>query len=137
MEAFEELKMLHGAGNDTIESKICTFVSIGTGHPGLNPFSEHVWEMIRESIVNIATETERTALRFHEAHRSLFSGGRAFRFNVLHGLRDVGLDEWERGGEIRARTRAYLNQPAQDHDFRLCAKQLATHASMLMQEDFS
>jgi patatin-like phospholipase/acyl hydrolase len=36
-EAFEELKSIHRLDNNEIEDRICCFVSIGTGHPGLNP----------------------------------------------------------------------------------------------------
>jgi predicted acylesterase/phospholipase RssA len=136
-EAFEELKSIHRLDNNEIEDRICCFVSVGTGHPGLNPLSDKFWEMIRKDVLGILTETQLTAGRFREAHKSLFNTGRAFRFNVMHGMENVALDEWNCAEKIMATTRAYLADPSNNNEFDQCGKQLVKAVGMLINEDFS
>lgn len=136
-EAFEELKSIHRLNNNEIEDRICCFVSIGTGHPGLNPISDKFWEMIHKQVISILTETQRTANRFQETHKSLFKTGRAFRFNVMHGMEKVTLDDWNCAKDIKAKTRAYLMEMSNSNDFDQCAKQLVKAVGMLIKEDFS
>jgi predicted acylesterase/phospholipase RssA len=136
-EAFEELKSIHRLDNNEIEDRICCFVSIGTGHPGLNPLSDKFWEMIRKDVLGIVTETQLTADRFREAHKSLFNTGRAFRFNVMHGMEKFALDEWKCADKIMATTRAYLADQSNNNDFNQCGQQLVKAVGMLVKEDFS
>lgn len=136
-EAFEELKSIHRLNNNEVEDRICCFVSIGTGHPGLNPISDKFWEMIRKQLLSILTDTEHTASQFRETHKSLFNTGRAFRFNVIHGMDSVALDDWNSAQEIKAKTRAYLADPGNNNYFNQCGQQLVKAVGMLVKEDFS
>ena len=47
-----------------------------------------------------------------------------FRFNVLHGLADVKLNEWDAIGEIVAHTGTYLRSPDTARDFMACANMM-------------
>jgi hypothetical protein len=51
---------------------------------------------------------KKTAETFQRHHAALYSGNRAFRFNVIRRLEDVGLKEASKEGQILAATRRYL-----------------------------
>ncbi|KAK4172307.1 hypothetical protein QBC36DRAFT_153907, partial [Triangularia setosa] len=62
-----------------------------------------IWATLKE----LATETENTAEQFHRDHSNLNNEGRYYRFNVDHGLEDVGLEESKKKA-ITAATRRYV-----------------------------
>ena len=134
-EAFKEIQKIYGLSFAEAESRLTCFASIGTGHLGLNELTDNAWEMVRETMVKIVTQTERTARDFEESHFTLFSSGRAFRFNVDHGLEAVGLDEWNQLGAIKAKTRNWLGYASHANEVGLCAKQLANHVGMFVMAD--
>ncbi|KXJ85264.1 hypothetical protein Micbo1qcDRAFT_223589 [Microdochium bolleyi] len=73
--------------------------------------AQDVWgDRLRSSLrcLELATETERTAELFRQHNVSLDDDGRYFRFNVAHGLENVGLEEANKQAEIGAATRRYL-----------------------------
>lgn len=132
-EAFKEIQKIYGLSFAEAESRLACFTSIGTGHLGLNELTDNAWELVRETMVKIVTQTERTARDFEESHFTLFSSGRAFRFNVDHGLEAVGLDEWNQLGAIKAKTRNWLGYASHANEVGLCAKQLANNVGLLDQ----
>ena len=134
-EAFKEIQKIYGLSFAEAESRLACFTSIGTGHLGLNELTDNAWELVRETMVKIVTQTERTARDFEESHFTLFSSGRAFRFNVDHGLEAVGLDEWNQLGAIKAKTRNWLGYASHANEVGLCAKQLANHVGMFAMAD--
>ena len=129
-EAFKEIQKIHDLDFAEAESRLICFASIGTGHLGLNELTNNAWEAVRKTVLAIVTQTERTAREFEEIHFPLFRSGRAFRFNVDHGLNDVGLDEWNKLGVIQAKTRNWLSYSRHAYEVELCAKQLANHVGM-------
>jgi hypothetical protein len=60
--------------------------------PSLKAFKDDVLH-IGETLVAIATETERTAERFRHKMALLDSTVRYHRFNVVRGLENIGLEE--------------------------------------------
>ena len=56
----------------------------------------------------MATETEKTAYEFLRANSKLHEDRRYFRFNVLSGLDNVGLEEAAKRPQIVAATRRYI-----------------------------
>jgi hypothetical protein len=97
-------------------------VSVGTGNPGTSAIGDEP-RTIFETLKTIATQTENTERVFAQRHRDLLDRDqRYYRFNVEQGLQKVGLEEYERQGEIIDATAKYLN----DHQlvrkqFRDCA----------------
>jgi hypothetical protein len=91
-------------GPEPLERKIKYLVSIGTGVPQLKPFRDDVFH-IGETLLAIATETERTTERFQ---RHLDEASRYYRFNVACGLEDIGLEESIKRKEIATATQRYL-----------------------------
>jgi len=94
-------------------SRIQCLVSIGTGVPELRDFGDNLKE-IAQTLKIIATETEETEARFSRSLRFRELEGRYFRFNVLKGLRIVGLDKFGSLDTVEAATEQYL----QDHIVR-------------------
>jgi hypothetical protein len=73
---------------------------------------------------NIITQSERTANDFFHAHSHMVNQGRLFRFNVYHGLADVGLEEYKETARIADATQTYLEQGETGMKFRDCVNQL-------------
>lgn len=109
-EAWDELRDLFKPRTDNIENIISCFISIGCGNPGIQTIDDGLKGLLTESIVNIATETEKTAKRFQKDHGEMFRRKRCFRFNVEHGLENVGLEEWKKLDVIKNAVDEYLQE---------------------------
>jgi hypothetical protein len=112
-------------GPEPLEGKVQCLVSIGTGVPSLTPFQDDIFH-VGETLVAIATETEQTAERFRRDKSYLDNSGRYFRFNVLRGLEDIGLEESKKKKkEIAAATRRYVGSQEVFKQMQACAGNLA------------
>ena len=107
--------------DEPLESRIQCLVSIGTGVPSLKPFGSSLGE-IGKTLVQIATETERTAETFHRGHSELDASNRYFRFNVLRGLEGIGLEDVSQKNIIMATTSRYMESEATVKQMKLCGK---------------
>jgi predicted acylesterase/phospholipase RssA len=124
-EVWNQAQMIWGPG--PIDSKLKCLVSIGTGVPSLKPFQDDAFH-IGETLVAIATETEQTAERFRQHKAHLDDVGRYYRFNVAHGLENIGLEESKRRKEIAAATRRYVASQEALKPMQACADNLAGRA---------
>jgi predicted acylesterase/phospholipase RssA len=111
-------------GPEPLEGKIKCLVSIGTGVPSLKTFKDDVLH-IGETLVSIATETEVTAERFRRERALLDSTGRYYRFNVVQGLEDIGLEEAKKVKEMAAATRRYISSQEVHKQMQTCAGSIA------------
>ena len=75
-----------------LKDKVKCLVSIRTGVPSLTPFKDNLVG-IGKSLLAIATETEKIAERFCRDKSALDDMGRYYRFNVLRGLKNIGLED--------------------------------------------
>jgi len=57
---------------------------------------------------DLAAKTEKTTQHFHRNKSDLDDEGRYYRFNVNHGLEEIGLEESKKKTEIAAATRRYV-----------------------------
>lgn len=112
-----------GAQNQHLEDQVRCLVSIGTGMPSLQAFGVGLLD-IAKSLKVIATDTEEEAELFEKHHTKLFQTKRAFRFNVLQGLENIGLEEVEKWGDMKAVTRKYIQTEAVRVQLRACALHL-------------
>jgi hypothetical protein len=110
-------------GFEQLDGRVKCLVSIGTGVPSLKPFPDDVLH-IGETLVAIATETEQTAERFRRDKAYLDSSGRYFRFNVVRGLEDLGLEESTKAKDIAAATRRYVAAQETFKQMHACAGNL-------------
>ena len=77
-----------------LQTRTACFVSIGTGHPGNKSVNDRVDKFLMETLRDIATETETTARKSENKWAQQMENETYFRFNVDHGLDDVGLEEY-------------------------------------------
>lgn len=109
---------------DQLQSKLQCVVSIGTGVPSLKPVRDDVlgiWTTLKV----LATETEKTAQQFHRDKSNLDNEGRYYRFNVDHGLEEIGLEESKKKKEVAAATRRYVESQTVFKQMQACANNLA------------
>ena len=99
-------------------------VSIGTGVPSLTPFKDDLIG-IGQSLLKIATETEKTAERFSRDKSRLDNVGRYYRFNVLRGLEDIGLEDSKRKNAIIAATDRYIKSQMVFKQMKACANNMS------------
>ena len=92
--------------------------------PSLKPFRDDVLH-IGETLIAIATEMEQTAERFRHERPLLDSTGRYYRFNVLRGLEDIGLEEAAKVKEMAAATRRYIISQEVHKQMQACAGNMA------------
>lgn len=104
-ELWNQAQAIYGPG--PLEDNLDCIVSIGTGVPSLTPFSDDILH-IHETLIALATETEQTAERFRRSKAHLDDAGCYFRFNVAHGLEEIGLEESKKKKDIAAATRRYV-----------------------------
>ena len=103
----------------SLEERIQCIVSIGTGVPSLRPFTDDLVG-VGQSLVAMATETEKTAERFNRDKSRLDDKGRYYRFNVIRGLEDIALEDSKRKNEIIAATDRYVESQAVFKQMKAC-----------------
>ncbi|CZR60142.1 uncharacterized protein PAC_10038 [Phialocephala subalpina] len=82
-------------------------ISIGTGSAPGAAFEGNIKRIV-EAMKEIVTQTERTADNFLRSHEIMANRDLYFRFNVYHGLSDVGLEEWKEKAKMADCTQTYL-----------------------------
>lgn len=122
----------------SLDRGLTCLVSIGTGKPLVRAFGGSLLKNeVGDALVAIATDTEQTANIFQTHHTQLFQEHRAFRFNVLSGLEEVGLEEKEKFEEITAATRNYIMQEDTFQSMQHCVEVLSRRECMLNPDLFS
>lgn len=123
---------------DTAElmPQVKCILSVGTGHPGKKAIEDNMLKFLSKTLVQMATETERTEARFMARWRHHYDLKRYFRFNVDHGLENVSLEEYDQQGTIEAATESYLDYTAQIARVRDCVLNLKQKQSVYI-PDFS
>jgi predicted acylesterase/phospholipase RssA len=111
-------------GPEPLEGKVKCLVSIGTGVPSLKPFKDDVLH-IGDTLVAMATETQLTAERFQREQVLLDTTGRYYRFNVVRGLEEIGLEEAKKVKEMAAATRRYISSQEVHKQMQACAGSIA------------
>jgi predicted acylesterase/phospholipase RssA len=82
-------------------------VSIGTGSAPGKAFEGNIMKIV-DAMRSAVTQTERTADDFFSDHGSMVDRDLLFRFNVFHGLADIGLEEYKEKAKMADATHAYL-----------------------------
>ena len=108
-------------GPQPIEDRIQCLVSIGTGIPKLKAFGDDPYH-IGKTLIAIATETEKTAEKFQRDKTHLDKIGRYYRFNVTHGLEEIGLEDSKKKPGIAAATNGYVGSYDVYKKMQDCAK---------------
>ena len=109
---------------DQLHGRLQCIVSIGTGVPVLAPVRDDlsgIWATYRELVM----EMEKTAEQFRRDKSDLDDEGRYYRFNVDHGLEEIGLEESKKKEEIAAATQRYVESQAVFKQLQACANAIA------------
>ncbi|KAL9617923.1 MAG: hypothetical protein Q9160_007289 [Pyrenula sp. 1 TL-2023] len=107
-----------------IRAMVKCFISIGTGCPSNRTIEDKMFKLVSKTLVDIATETEKTERKFIARWGHSFDSKRYFRFNVDQGLQGVGLAEYKTKGQIEAATHDYLGHTQQKFRMRDCIHNL-------------
>lgn len=121
-EMMEEAQYVWSQGGE-IHRQIQCLVSIGTGNPGVAEAGDGLFEVMK-TLKAIATETEKTAREFKKQWKAqLVDTKKYYRFNVVHGLENVGIEAHDKRSNISACTYKYLKEDAVDalQDFEAVA----------------
>jgi predicted acylesterase/phospholipase RssA len=105
---------------ERFEETVQCIVSIGTGMPSTIPFRDNIFN-IGESLLKMAIATEKAAEMFKRDQRRLNEQGRYYRFNVLRGLKGIGLEDTKRTGDIASATDLYLETEDVSQAIRKCS----------------
>src|SRR5215475_6480097 len=84
-------------------------ISIGTGSAPGNFADGNILDLV-QPLAKIVTDTEERNNIFRAAHSDTVKNDRLFRFNMYHGLADVGLEEYNVVDRIADHADHYLDQ---------------------------
>lgn len=107
--------------------KDAIFVSLGTGSAP-SPALEGNILSIAQALKNIVVQTESTADDFFTDHSAMTEQDLLYRFNVYHGLADVGLEEYKESRRIADATHAYMTGGEIQRMWRKCVEKLERNA---------
>jgi predicted acylesterase/phospholipase RssA len=127
-QAWAEMRDVFQEGHDDISGIVSCFISIGCGKTDIPIVDKSLYGFLAETLVAIATETDKTAESFETDHEQLFEAERCFRFNVEQGLQGVGLEEYKQLKKVMNATEEYLRHRQIERHIsatvgRLCQKQ--------------
>ncbi|CRK12348.1 hypothetical protein BN1708_010444 [Verticillium longisporum] len=105
----------------SLRDSLRCLVSIGAGVPALQPLRDNVLGILA-TLMTLAPETENTAENFRRDKADLDDDGRYFRFNVVRGLEQIGMDEAKKKAEIVAATGRYVASQDVLKQMRACAR---------------
>ena len=98
-------------------------ISVGTGSAPGGAFNGNIKKMV-EAMSKIVTQTEKTADDFYRGHKDMVAQKLLYRFNVYHGLSDVGLEEWQEKAKIADATQTYLMDGKSHQEVQSCVERL-------------
>jgi hypothetical protein len=124
LELEEEATDLWCEETGNLQPLVKCFISIGTGHPGVRTVIDKGMKGLLETLRKEATETEDTNQKWLGRWRDHVEKGRAFRFNVDHGLDGVKLAEYEEQDLLSAATATYLQKRGTIGEVRGCVENL-------------
>ena len=102
------INVVYGEALDLWPGQDLFLLSLGTGQaPGKN-FGQTLSQII-SSLQRLVSDTQEKANRFRTEHQSMVLQQRLFRFDVTHGLAEVGLEEYKSVDVISDATQHYLD----------------------------
>jgi predicted acylesterase/phospholipase RssA len=105
-------------------------ISIGSGSAPGEDLLGNLKDLAKK-LAKIVTDTEEENELFRRKHQAMVDSQRLYRFNVLQGLADVGLEEHEAKARIVAHTGHYLGRSDTQRDIMACSSTLVEGAQRL------
>jgi len=103
--------------------KDALLITIGTGSAPSPSFEGNAMKIVA-AMKKIVTQTEKTNNDFAYDHSDMLDTDRLYRFNVLHGVAGVGLEEYKEISRVAEATRIYLSDAELRSKYRKCLTQL-------------
>ncbi|EMT74141.1 Calcium-independent phospholipase A2-gamma [Fusarium odoratissimum] len=119
----EEAMEIWCPSSGNLQPLVKCFISIGTGKLPAYNIDDRVDKLIG-ALAKMATDAEKIAEASTKRWRQHFEQGRYFRFNVEHGLQNVGMKEYRKRREIQAATDKYLDSQVQSFWVQRCVENL-------------
>lgn len=104
-------------------AKEAVLLSIGTGSAPLPPFEGNIVDIL-QALKHMAVQAELTADEFYHDHRYMTDNELLYRFNVFHGLAEVGLEEYKESRKIADATHAYMSSGETRRHWSKCLAKL-------------
>lgn len=98
-------------------------ISLGTGSAP-SPALEGNIVKVSQALKDIVVQTESAADDFLSDHKRMADNGQLYRFNVYHGLGEIGLEEYKEKRRIADATHAYLTNGETRQRWRNCVQKL-------------
>ena len=105
-------------------------ISIGTGSAPGGAVTGNLFSLAQR-LKDIVTDSEQTSQDFEAANSSMVQSNRLYRFNVYHGLANVGLEEYKAANIISAHTNTYLDVPHVTRSVNTCVEGLRSGGQRL------
>ena len=105
-------------------------ISIGTGSAPGGAVTGSL-TALAQRLKDIVTDSEQTSQDFEAENEAMIKNDRLFRFNVYHGLADVGLEEHKAVNRIAAHTNSYLTHPQVTRQVNTCVQSLRSGGQRL------
>lgn len=121
-ELWQEAQNICCPDDGGIEPIVQCLVSIGSGNLALDQIDD---DDMFATTVRVAKDTEQAARGFMTRYRSLFRQKGYFRFNVVEGLQEVGLEDNEKQGIVESAAEYYLTSQEQIYMLQDCAGKLS------------
>jgi predicted acylesterase/phospholipase RssA len=118
------IQQVYNEAMDLDQSRETFILSIGTGSAPGKAFEGKLKDIV-EAMKIIVTETEQKAQDFSDNHRNLVDDNMLFRFNVYHGLKEVGLEEYKEIPAMADATETYLDHLDTRKQLRTCVSKLS------------
>jgi predicted acylesterase/phospholipase RssA len=110
-----------GAVNDA------TLISIGTGSAPSPALEGNIVSVV-QALKNIVVQTETTADDFFSDHGHMANNDQLFRFNVYHGLAEIGLEEYRERRKVADATHSYLATGETRQRWKKCVQKILLEA---------
>ncbi len=117
------INVVYGEALDLWPGQDLSLLSLGTGQAPGKSFGQKLPSII-DALQRLVTDTQEKANRFRTEHQGMVSQQRLFRFDVTHGLADVGLEEYKSVGVISDATQHYLDSQEIADERRKCVTSL-------------
>lgn len=121
---WEEMQDLMGYGH-RLEDNLNCLVSLGAGIKSLKPFDQTFGALLN-TLMAIATETERSAQQFQRSKANLFREGLCYRFSAPS-VGDLGMNRPEDRGVIEQMTDMYVGDESTWSQLQRCASTMSRH----------
>ena len=123
-EVEREARELWCQDGEFLQPLVKCFISIGTGHKGVQSISDKGLKHLIKALEREATQTDVTHQNFLENWRRHGDVNRYFRFNVDYGLDKISLAEYKEQDQIQAASVSYMEKHDVKGEFRGCVSNL-------------